>query len=286
MTLKRELEDPASMIRRWLAARLPDAKPAQHRYREAMRGADTTVPDPASGRPPWDVIGHAISARILWHVDPTPAGTIAGQSATGLTSLEVDSSTAAEYQSLIDRGPDVLDAEVAARVAWVGGLLDRLYRTGRRDDPHVEALTGHTTLDGLLAAAPQPWIDDTVALTELSLPLVAEHRLPGTHVAPTFAGSRAVGGADADYVTASGLLVDVKAAVKCRLRLQDLQQIVSYALLDWDDMHSIRSVGILAVRQGRLVTWDLVELLKTMAGTPVDIDALRQDLRVSLDGSI
>ncbi len=40
----------------------------------------------------------------------------------------------------------------------------------------------------------------------------------------------------------------MKATVKCGLRRRDLQQIVSYALLDWDDLHSIRSVGILAVR--------------------------------------
>lgn len=63
------------------------------------------------------------------------------------------------------------------------------------------------------------------------------------------------------------------------LKARDLRQIVAYALLDWTDSYGIGAVGILAARQGALVTWPLGDLFTAMAGEPVDVAELRIDLR-------
>ena len=103
-------------------------------------------------------------------------------------------------------------------------------------------------------------------------------------VAPTFAGSGAVGGADADLI-AGGTLIDVNATKDETLRLRDLHQIVAYALFDWSDEYRIGAVGILAARQGGLVTWPLDELLDAMAGNTATVADLRAELSQAITGS-
>lgn len=100
-------------------------------------------------------------------------------------------------------------------------------------------------------------------------------------VAPTFAGSFVVGGADADFISA-GTLIDVKATVQPTIPTRSLRQIVSYALLDCDDTYGIDTVGLLAVRQGTLITWPFNDLLTEMAGQPSTAADLRDVLRQAL----
>lgn len=79
---------------------------------------------------------------------------------------------------------------------------------------------------------------------------------------PTFLASPAVGGADGD-LTIGDLLVDVKTREEVTnpwLR-EALFQLLGYALLDVDDAHGIRRVGIMLPRQTHLQIWSLDELL-------------------------
>lgn len=73
---------------------------------------------------------------------------------------------------------------------------------------------------------------------------------------PTFAGSLAVGGADADMVIGD-LLVELKTTKGldgAALR-SALLQLVGYCLLDYDDTCGIRRVGVYFARQELLQTW-------------------------------
>ncbi|POH60308.1 hypothetical protein [Arthrobacter glacialis] len=82
---------------------------------------------------------------------------------------------------------------------------------------------------------------------------------------PSFLGSSAVGGADADWAVGD-LLVDLKTTEKITnpwLR-ETLFQLIGYALLDVDDSLGIRRVSILLPRQPFFAVWSLDELLVEM----------------------
>jgi len=272
------LEEPTSSLRAFLAAWLPESAAARGRFRDAIRGAQTLLPDESADRPPWDVLGHAISARLLWELDPAPRGRIAGRPSLDLLSYIDEPAIVERFGRTIDEPPSELTADEAARVAWIAGLLDRAFRSGRSDDPHLDRLRSAESWEQLLAGVPDACAKDISAVTAACLPLIESHRSAGVRIAPTFAGSLAVGGADADYITSDGLLVDIKATKDPKLRLRDLQQIVCYALLDWTDEHDISAVGILAARQACLVTWRLTDLLCDMAGCRVDVGSIRAAL--------
>ncbi|GEP26457.1 hypothetical protein E3O11_12875 [Cryobacterium levicorallinum] len=92
---------------------------------------------------------------------------------------------------------------------------------------------------------------------------------------PVFAGSRLVGGADADWLV-GGVLIDSKAYAELtvpKLRAF-LRQLLGYVMLDLDDSLHIRTVGVWLPRQGLTRTWELEMLL---GGDPEELLlALRQ----------
>ena len=75
---------------------------------------------------------------------------------------------------------------------------------------------------------------------------------------PTFLGSTAVGGADADLAIAH-LLVDIKTREQITNHwIRDtLFQLLGYTLLDIDASHGIRRVAILLPRQPHIAIWSL-----------------------------
>ncbi|MFF1830735.1 hypothetical protein [Paenarthrobacter sp. NPDC058040] len=84
---------------------------------------------------------------------------------------------------------------------------------------------------------------------------------------PQFAGSRLVGGADADWMIGQ-TLIDCKVySVLTISKLRDfLRQLLGYVMLDTDDSLEIRSVGIWLPRQRLMPTWSLTHLLGGDAG--------------------
>jgi len=56
------------------------------------------------------------------------------------------------------------------------------------------------------------------------------------------------------------MLIDVKTRRSNTVSRHDLRQIITYALLDWDDNYGIQSVGIYLSRLGLTVSWGLDEL--------------------------
>lgn len=99
---------------------------------------------------------------------------------------------------------------------------------------------------------------------------------------PTFVGSRDVGGADADLI-ADRCLIEVKAAVNlAKIGRRWPWRLLGYALLDYDDAYEIDSLGLYLPRQGMLIQWPLDEYASRLAGQPVTVAELRNDLRHAL----
>lgn len=287
VSLKRELENPRSPIRRFVDARLPDTAGVLDPWRQALKGIRPRLPaeDPSGGPTPSAVLGHAITARIGWAFAPADRP----DTRAGAAALQAAGAPAAVLDDLLDRlaGPVPQHPYDAARLAWYAGLLDRAHRSGRWDDGWYQPLLGGASVDQLLLQVPELWAADIVAVqrrAERALaPLAAEEDRPPALVGVELASHHEIdGGATADLLLA-GTVVDLKVTGTTKTRLRDLHQVVVLALLDADDAHGITHVALAPVRFGVLVRWELAPLLADLAGSPVDLADLRADLRAHLE---
>ncbi len=155
-------------------------------------------------------------------------------------------------------------------------------RTWRTEESWYEPLLSAHTLDDALGAVDPTWAEDVIHTTAAALEALTP--LAGnTPVvrAPTFAGSVAVGGADADLILGRTLL-EVKTVRSASLAKRDLQQVVTYSLLDWDDQFGLDEVAMLAARHGVLVRWPLEELVAAASRGKFTLADVRAQLQSSL----
>ena len=91
-------------------------------------------------------------------------------------------------------------------------------------------------------------------------------------------------------------LVEIKATIRPRPEKTWVYQLIGYALLDYGDQWGFSDVAFYFPRQGILVKWNLVELLRRMSPhdqknhlrkREIDLSALRSELaeRLSLKGA-
>jgi hypothetical protein len=228
---------------------------------------------------PADVLGHAVSERIAWHFAGS-GGHILGHQVLVMAGARVD-----VIEDLVAETAEPcrgVDADRAARIACLVGLADRAFRTGRTEEPWYEPLLNASSLDDALASVEAAWVSDVTATSEAALTALAP--LAGNAQVirgPVFSGSHAVGGADGDLILGHSL-VEVKAVRSAELRKRDLQQVITYALLDWDDQYALEEVALLAARHGILVRWALEELVSAASGGTFDVARARAALKRSL----
>ena len=179
-----------------------------------------------------------------------------------------------------------MDPDLLARGCWALALATEAVRSAQAAAMGpLASFRGSrlVTADDLLALA------DTrpAALAQLAgfrrvfetalLPPLAARPGPWS-LGPVFSGSALIGGADGDLI-AAGLLVDLKTSAKLTLTVNDLFQVIGYALLDFDDDYKLTELGIFSARYAYLATWNLGELLADLAGHPVSLQATRQEFR-------
>lgn len=174
------------------------------------------------------------------------------------------------------------DEAELCRVCYVLALYEELYRAGPGIGSPLYRLPAGATLADLLGLARPVIVDDLCRLSWAFYDGQAQLVGQPAVLNPTFAGSRDVGGADADLIV-GGCLVDIKATVNpVPLKPLDLSQVVGYALLDYDDEYAIESIGIYLARQALLIRWPLADLVSVLNGGRSSVEALRRDLREAL----
>jgi hypothetical protein len=103
---------------------------------------------------------------------------------------------------------------------------------------------------------------------------------------PRFAGSEALGGihgADGDLIVGS-CLIDFKATVSPFIQVLWLRQLLAHVLLDYEDAYRLEWVALYLVRQAKLLSWKLADLLPILTGqADVSVPALREELRAIID---
>ncbi|HVV12016.1 hypothetical protein [Amycolatopsis sp.] len=192
------------------------------------------------------------------------------------------------------------DPELLMRGCWALALLTEVYRAGSRAlmnsplapfyraDADSSRQQPAVTVDELLSLASPAALEQLAQLREvfeaILIPQLAA-RAGLWALGPWFAGSRLIGGADADLI-ASGLLLDLKTGLGskrpdgtrwCSLERKDLYQLIGYALLDFTDSYQITELGLFSARFGYCATWPIDKLLAELAGGPVDLAAARAD---------
>jgi hypothetical protein len=163
------------------------------------------------------------------------------------------------------------DERLLSTYCVVLGQIESVYRTRGRWLPHLppaEKGRARPGAEPLLQLAPDAVVEDVVNLSRSSsdamsplIPYVANGSLP-YYPNPVFAGSNAIGGADADFIIATTIfeLKTTKTLDAAAVR-NALLQLLGYSLLDYDDEYGIRRVGVYFTRHGWVKAWPLWELL-------------------------
>jgi hypothetical protein len=165
------------------------------------------------------------------------------------------------------------------RICYVMAWFEEVYRTGRLwpGTPLGDADSALTTSQ-LLAAVPACAVADLEAQVYLAADRLAGLRAAcppdQVQVGPVFAGSRDVGGADADMIIGD-LLLEVKASANATIKREDFYQVIGYVILDYPDANQIKRVGLYLAWFGHLVMWNVPECLELL-GARRDLAELRR----------
>jgi hypothetical protein len=246
---------------------------------------ETMVPTVPGADP--GMVGTAFDYRLRFHFAPCRIrDLVAWQGAALLEGLDPSTETplarffsnlAALVSRLSPAGLRLAADEERLLDAYcvVLAQLESVYRTHGGWVPDLLAAQTNTAgpeEEPLLRLAPEAVVDDVVNLSRSAsdamsplIPFVANGSLP-YHPNPVFAGSSAIGGADADFIVATTIF-ELKTArtLDAAAVRNALLQLLGYSLLDYDDEYEIRRVGIYFARHGWVKAWPIWELIFPLA---------------------
>lgn len=315
MSLSSQLQNKDSLFSAFLRDHLPELRPATDSFRKMLGKPDAAallLPQaPAGVQPLWGTLGAAIDHRLRYAFSSaetwdgavelgTQTAVEIAWSQAGHDSAHAMATTAAALKQtlarlLVDERPDDRDREMLlppaaeehlARLCVAMSWFEEVYRSGYLAPTGPLAALGKSmTLPALLQAVPDYAARDLAAQVRKAQPALGPVRsgtTPGAcRTGPVFAGSTDVDGADADLI-AGTLMIDIKATkVVTRLPAPALKQLIGYALLDYPNHYGLTHVGLYLTRLGRLMTWDVHELVHMM-GARAPLSDLRAAAAVRL----
>ena len=310
MSLTSELKNPHSRVRTFMRERLPNTRRVMALSRSRMGVMATRRPEPPV---PWSLIGTALDYRIRFYFPPSgrmarlenlicylgaakacggklsyddddevqelmpPTTTLAGRLNHGLLEDFFESLTNCLRREPPQKRLDADAEDLLLRHCIVMAALDVFLRIGLDRRSVLLNPQPRQTVAELLAVAEQEWLHDLRHLSWTFHDGFSHLWTQPAVLNPTFDGSGFVGGADADLIV-DGCLIDVKTTIRPLESAEWIYQLLVYALLDWQDAHKIKSVAVYFSRQGRLLEWEVEELLEELTGdVGVTLAGLRGD---------
>jgi hypothetical protein len=311
--LTHHLSDRGSPVWVFFDERLPNTRAVLAALPAEVRGAVTAPPllptVPEGVNYPWPVVGAAVDYRcryLLGPADPQPlafrGAQIFGQrhrllfeefgwdwAVSEPVAGTVWSELIGRVQMLTRGNTARLNSwqeELLARMTYLLGLFELMYRADFDLEPDiVTALFWYQDLATALDIVPGYVVDDLVAIAGrvISVRHMLKRRDEHWYANPTFSGSWAVGGADADLI-AGHRLVELKTTKNpLQMFAKTLRQLVGYTLLDTQDEYQLTEVAVFLPRQGTAITWPIAELLEQLAGAPLSLAQLRREFTPILD---
>ncbi len=172
------------------------------------------------------------------------------------------------------------DERILCRLCYVLALYEQCARAGIVESHWpIVALGYQASLESLMSLCEDRVVDDMMALSRLFLDTGnILTRCKSKVMNPTFAGSLALGGADADFII-DHCLYELKTT-KIKPGRKEFLQLVGYVLADYDDRWEIKSVGFYYSRQGLLIKWPLAQYLTILAGKKVSLTEMRNEFKL------
>ena len=225
------------------------------------------------------MVGMAFDYRLRYHLGPcrgedlvafTGARVLGGLNPNWYPALEqffFNLAGLTAGRGLAGKTLDDRHEQLLAAYCVVLAQLESVYRTGGRWVPQPPLSTPHVLTpedEPLLALAPPAAVEDVVKLSRSASAAFGQLIEPVasgdlTYDAnPNFAGSVDIGGADADFIIGDTIfeLKTTKSFTAAAIR-EALLQLLGYVLLDYDDDHEIRRVGVYFARQEWVAAWPL-----------------------------
>jgi hypothetical protein len=287
MSLTSELDKPTSPITQYLrfvgtlvadAGRgAPWADACKRLLGLDNLAVSTTVAAVAGANP--SMVGAAFDYRLRYHLAPCQGQNfVAWHGAVLLGKLNASAQPhLARFFSNLDElaehcspaGCQLCDDEERLLDTYcvVLAQLESIYLTGGGWVPQLPASKAASVRpqdEPLLALAPISAVEDVMNLSRSADVVFGDLIGPVVsgaltyHANPVFAGSRAIGGADADFII-EGTIFELKTTKSFGAPAirKALLQLLRYCLLDYDDQHDIRQVGLYFSRQGWVTAWPL-----------------------------
>jgi hypothetical protein len=295
-----ELQDKGSPVRQFLDERfISGLREVQRRYRVAapalvVPGVPRDAADPGT-------VGTAADWLLRFVLHPRPSLELASDGAmlcgrqAGLTGVLVDiaASLGKGYDAFEPTNSEYFigpiagiqtDSEHLACVCWFLALLTEAFRGGpavAMAGPLGRFRNRQPSVDEVLHMAPKAAIGQLSDLRHVFEAVLVPQL--ATRRGPWSLGSELTGSgllkADADLI-AAGLLIDLKTtSAKPSLGIQEVFQVIGYALLDFDNIYEVAEVGIFSARYAYLSAWRIDELLNELAGCPVSLPTTREEFR-------
>lgn len=179
------------------------------------------------------------------------------------------------------------EEETQARVCYTLALFTEIFRAPIAQSKLL-TLQPDSSMDDLLGLASSDEVADLIAMRAESerslLPFLPTGEV---ECGPTFEGSRDLN-ADADLIVGD-LLLELKATRggkprsdgtrTMRFERTDIDQLLGYLLMDYNDAYGIAQIGVYAPRFASLNSWPVTWFLAELAGRIVDLEEARDQFK-------
>lgn len=268
MSLKRELERPDSWVNQFFKSDFGGVRNFVRHHGPSVKALSLKVPLTDRGQA--RLVGTAFDYRLRSHLGATFHDSPELTNGILLMELkgsgcgdEVDRVWAELMTQLLDDMPvnnELTVSRASIVLAWLdwGSRSGGLWGDGMRSiakfiEQHSNG-RGYQFLNS---------VDKDIANEVSALYRIAQGQFPfkGAVCGPSFAGSKFVGGADADLIVEK-CLYNIKSSINPRKKfIEDLRRLIGYTLLDWDDEFALEQVGFYYARSGVFMKWPLTKLI-------------------------
>ena len=307
MSLTSEVNDSKSPVGAFFRTRFPNTRAVVTECNKSLRNAETIHPTERIDNH-FGTLGTAIDYRLRYYFAVTPSqDLVAWRGAQMVNDRGFHGRVELAARDLFVELPKLPEEIVEGFFRNLDVTLADLQPVGRKLDRDAESLLNRycvglalfeqcrrafarsesplftayvSSADDLLQIAPDYWIDDLCAMSELFYNQMGGRFTEDAILNPTFEGSAyIVGGADADVILDS-CLIDFKTTINAKIEGRALYQLLGYCLLDFSNQYGIQRVGFYLPRQGRFLTWQLEDLVSQLqVGYPLPIQRLQLEFK-------
>lgn len=305
LSVTSQLTTSASPLSAFFHRELPLAQPVIAALNRELLNTPLLFPPASFKGGDWGTVGTAFDLRVRCYFSARLPETRSAMHGAGLVANLIaagDARRRARALELWDRLLDRIRADLdrigtaRRRLDWddedrvnahcvILTLFEQCFRARPRPEfPAVMAMTqalADDNIDALLELPKDHWLEDVRHLSWRFIETQHDLLHRSAVLNPVFAGSFEVGGADADLIV-EDRLIELKTS-RNALTKEDLYEALAYVLLDYNDVLHIERLALYAARRGRLVSWNVTDLVRALSrDAPLSIAELRARLHGAL----